>query len=156
MGKYAVHFMGFSTTTAPTTAVGLDANGTGEMGEVVEICMTGSGSAAAADRQHRCETTPCSFATAGTGTAATPEPFRQITQAALLTAATNYSAEATVMSNGPFPVLFGFNQRGGMRWAVPQGEGIWLSNATEESGLAVRVRSDAAGAVDGFIHFWEP
>lgn len=155
MGKYTSNFVNFTTATTSKTGVSVDADGAGELGEIVECMMTGSGSVAAADRQHRASLDPCTFATAGTGTAQTPQPFKQITQAALLASSTAYSAEPSVIANTSGMVVFGFNQRGGMRWAVPQGEGVWCSNATEESGMAWRVISDAAGATDGYLHWWE-
>ena len=43
-----------------------------------------------------------------------------------------------------------------MRWAVPRGEGITVRGGDTNDGLCVTVVSDAAGAVDGGIHFWEP
>jgi len=48
------------------------------------------------------------------------------------------------------------SHRGGMRWAVPQGEGYKITNAgTTEKGATVTVISSAAGNVDGSMHFWQ-
>lgn len=155
MGKYGVFFNAFATTTSAKTAVGLNANGAGEEGECIELLMTGSGSAAAADRQHRAQCAKCTFATAGTGTSTTPEPFNENAPAARVAASIEYSAEPTVVGS-VFPILYGFNQRGGMRWAVPQGEGIRFNNDRTNKGLVFQVLSDAAGEVDGHGHWWEP
>jgi hypothetical protein len=51
--------------------------------------------------------------------------------------------------------VIGFNQRGGNRWGVPQGEGIKINNAFTEKALGWRVISSAAGKVDANVHFWE-
>lgn len=156
MAKYGVFANAFATTTAAKTAIAVHANAAGEKAEVVELCMTGSGSATAADRQHRAQAAPCTFAGAGTaGSNPTPEPFDKYANAAKCLVGIEYSAEPTVVGS-VFPVLFGFNQRGGMRWAVPRGEGIVIDNANTDKGVVWQVLSDAAGEVDAFAHFWEP
>jgi hypothetical protein len=55
-----------------------------------------------------------------------------------------------------FPIQWGFNQRGGMRWGVPQGEGLVIQNQDTERGACFQVVSSAVGAVDGHLHHWEP
>lgn len=155
MGKFAAFFNAFATTTAAKSALALDANAAGEEGEIVEVIMTGSGTAAAADRQHRAQVAMCTFATAGTGTTITSEPFNQKANAAKCLSVAEFSAEPTVVGT-VFPILYGFNQRGGMRWAVPQGEGLKIDNANTERGAVFQVLSDAAGEVDGHMHHWEP
>lgn len=154
MPKYGVVFDAFATTTSFTTAAQLNPNASGERGEVVELIMTGSGSAAAADRQHRAALSFCTFATTGAGQTPTPEPFSQGSAAADILAAVEMTTEATVVATAF--IQWGFNQRGGMRWAVPRGEGVEINNADSEPGVVFRVLSDAAGSVDGHIHWWEP
>jgi hypothetical protein len=154
MGKYGCFFNAFATTTSAKTAVGLHANGVGEWFELVEVLMTGSGSAAAADRQHRAQLAKCTFATAGTGTTITAEPFDDFSNAGRILAVGEFSAEPTVVGS-VFPILYGFNQRGGMRWAVPRGEGIQVYNANTNKGIVFQVLSDAAGEVDGHVHWHE-
>jgi hypothetical protein len=155
MAKYGVVFDAFATTTTAKSAIGLNADAGTEKGEVVELLMTGSGTAAGADRQHRARVAKCTFATAGTGTSFTPEPFTEFANAAKLAATVEYSAEPTVVGTA-YPILWGFNQRSGMRWGVPQGEGLSLDGGATEHGLVFQVLSDAAGEVDGHLHFWEP
>jgi hypothetical protein len=156
VAKFGVFFNAFATAATAKTAVALNANAAGEHGELVEAVMTGSGTAASADRQHRAQIAPCTFATAGTPVSSpTPEPFDQYANAAKVLAGIEFSAEPTVVGS-VFPVLFGFNQRGGMRWAVPRGEGIHFDNAPTNKGLVLQVLSDAAGEVDGCVHWWEP
>lgn len=156
MPKYAVSLSSASgSTSAKKTMIGLDANATGENFEVVEAIMTGSGGATAADNQHVAGGYACSFAGTGTSTGITPEPFYQQAPASSILAGVNYSAEPTSYS-AVAHILFGFNQRGGMRWAVPQGEGIRFHNAVEESGFGWTVLGgSAAGVVDATVHYWE-
>ena|SRR3990167_4230041 len=155
MAKYGCSFDAFATTTGAKTALGLHANAAGEDAEIVELLMSGSGSAAAADRQHRARVAMCTFATAGTaGANPTPEPFHQGAAAAEILAGIEFSAEPTVVGS-VYPLLWGFNQRGGMRWGVPRGEGLVIRNGDTEPGLVFQVLSDAAGEVDGHSHWWE-
>lgn len=157
MGKYSVGFDGFATPTGtPDTALALSGNAAGEKGEIVELCMTGGGGSAPADTQHRAEAKACTFATAGTaGSSPTPEPFDKYSNAAKSLASIKFTAEPTVIGSA-FGLIFGFNQRGGMRWAVPQGEGLKYDNAPSDKGIVFTVVSHQAGVVDGYGHFWEP
>lgn len=156
MSKYGVFFNAFTTAATATSAYGGNANAAGEEGEYVEFLMTGAGSVAPADRQHRAQVAMCTFATAGTwGTTPTAEPFHQGSGASEILSTIEASAEPTVVGS-VFPILYGFNQRGGMRWAVPRGEGIVIRNGDTEPGLVFQVLSDAAGSVDGHVHFHEP
>lgn len=118
--------------------------------------MTGSGVAAAADRQHRARVAGCTFGAAGTaGANPTPQPYDDFSNAGRVLAGVEYSAEPTTVAS-VFPVMFSFNQRGGMRWAVPRGEGLIFHNANTQKGLVFQVLSDAAGAVDGSVGYHEP
>ena len=155
MAKFGIYFNAFATTTGAKTALSFYPNGAGERAEVIELIMTGSGSAAAADRQHRAQAAKCTFGSTGTGSVATPEPFSEIANAARIQTIIEHSAEPTTVGS-VFPLLWGFNQRGGMRWAVPQGEGFQIHNADTENGMVFQVLSDAAGEVDGSGHLWEP
>lgn len=154
MGKFAIAASAFTTTTALTTAIGYAPNAAGEVGEAVEFIMTGSGTTAAADTQHRCNVAMCTFATTGVSTTATPEPFHQGARASQFIAGTAFTTEPTVYSSMP-SIVFGFNQRGGMRWAVPLGEGLHMVGGFDDEGLGQRVISQAAGVVDATSHFWE-
>lgn len=154
MGKFGVFFDAYATTTGAKSAVGLHANGTGEWFELVEALMTGSGSATAADRQHRARLAKCTFGTAGTGTVITAEPLDDFAQAGRVLATGEFSAEPTTVGT-VYPIMFGFNQRGGMRWAVPRGEGVFAYNPNTNKGVVWQVLSDAAGEVDGHVHWWE-
>lgn len=155
MGKYGVVFDAFATTTAKKTAIALNANAAGEEGELIEVVMTGSGSAAAADRQHRASVQFWTFATAGTSTSVTPQSMNTNGPAARVAGNIEYSAEGTA-GDGVVFIQWGFNQRGGMRWAVPKGEGAIFNNDRTAKGLVLQVLSDAAGEVDGHGHWLEP
>lgn len=154
MPKYGITTNDFTTSTTILTALGMFANATGEQAEIVELIMTGSGSTAAADTQHRATANTCTFGATGVSTSLTPEPFLDGSLAANLTCGAAYGTEPTAYSSQPV-MVFGFNQRGGMRWAVPQGEGIRVNNAFTEKGVGWRVASSAAGKIDATAHFWE-
>lgn len=157
MPKYSVDATGFTTPTGTAdTAVLVRADGAGDDAEIVELLMSGSGVTAAADTQHRAA---CYFndgTTTGTaGSNPTPELWQQTAQAARCLAGIKYTVEPTAI-NTVATVLFGFNQRGGLRWAVPRGEGIRIHNADTEDAIVWTVVSSAAGAIDAHVHWWEP
>lgn len=154
MGKFAISVSGFTTSTTVTTSLATAPNAAGETGEVVEAVMTGSGGHAAVDVQHRCQVTFCTFGATGVSTTVTPEPFHQGTRASQFIAGATFTTEPSSYSGQP-SINFGFNQRGGMRWAVPQGEGLILIGGFDDEGVGLRVLSSGAGNVDGHMHFWE-
>lgn len=154
MPKYGITTNDMTTSTTISTALGIFANATGEKAEIVELIMTGSGTTAAADTQHRATATHCTFGATGVSTSLTPEPFIDQSLAANCTCGGAYSTEPTTYSGQPH-LVFGFNQRGGMRWAVPQGEGILVQNGGTDKGLGWRTTSSAAGKIDAALHFWE-
>lgn len=156
MPKYAIMFASQTTSTSTKSILGsyMLTDNT-RHGEIVEVIATGSGSAAAADIQHRCDLVGSTFGATGVSTSITPIPFNPNAAAATGNHGTNYSTETTTLS-AVHPVTFGFNQRGGMRWAVPQGEGFKMANAgTTEKGAVVTTISSAAGNVDATMHFWQ-
>lgn len=156
MPKYGVSAAAFtSPITTADTAILVHANAAGEQAEVVELIMTGSGTTAAADTQHRAAAYFHDGSTAGTaGSNPTPEKFADGSVAAACLAGIAYTAEPTNINTVAL-LQFGFNQRGGMRWAVPQGEGIKCMNSFTEKGLVWTVVSSAAGVVDANMHWWE-
>lgn len=155
MGKYSVDARNFLTPTTPAdTAISITM-GAAERAEIVELIMTGAGETAAADTQHTALGVFCDFSTAGTpGSSPTPELLTQGTAVAGAEADTAYTAEPTNL-NTVAAVTFGFNQRGGMRWAVPRGEGVVSQGGLTEDGFCWQVVSIAAGRVDAMMHWWE-
>lgn len=153
--KYGADATNFtSPTTTADTAISIEA-ASGEVAEVVYLSMQGSGVAAAADTPHRAAGAFCDFTTQGTpGSTPTPEVFGG-TGTSLMTCDIEYTAEPTNI-NTVQPVSFGFNQRGGMTWAVPRGEGLWVIGGATEDGFVWTVVAQAAGAVDAQMHWWEP
>jgi hypothetical protein len=153
MAKFWIGFSNFATTTANKTAakiIGAASKGI----EVVEIGAFGSGVVAPADVQHNVNSGYLTNATAGTpGASPTPEPFNAKGSVSGNTAGVAYSAETTAYVTNVFQ-LFSFNQRGGMRWAVPQGEG-YKPDMTTNFSFGWRVISSAVGAIDGNLHWWE-
>ena len=155
MPKYGLSTSSMTTTTTLDTTISIDANAAGELAEVVELIMTGAGLDAAADTQHTAQSNFCDFAaTAGTTTAQTPELMNAASRAADVAGNVVYTAEPETI-NAVSQVMFGFNQRGGMRWAVPRGEGILCVGDSTESGLVWRNVSSAAGQIDSNMQWWE-
>lgn len=158
MPKYGASFGAFTTPAANAIATTLKlVTATKVPVEIVEAAMFGAGSVAAADIQHECTLAAVSAAGAGTGAASppTPEPFGpNKQQAASSSFLWKMSAEPTTYAT-VFPVIFAFNQRGGMRWGVPRGEGMGSVFEATQMHIGQRVRSSAAGSVDGHLHFWE-
>ncbi len=154
MPKFGISTNAFTTSTTILTVLGVFPNAAGENAEIIECAMTGSGSTAAADTMHRATLLPCTFGATGVSTSLTPEPFNSNASAAKSSCGAAYTTEPTTYGSQPL-LVFGFNQRGGMRWAVPQGEGYKSHNSTTNKGLGWRVISTAAGAVDAYVHFWE-
>ena len=154
MAKYALTYSAFATTTALKTSGGIFPNAAGENVEVIESIMTGGGTVAAADIQHQHSLSFCTFAATGVSVSTTPLSFHTSAVAGLATTGVKYTTEPTAYAAIPH-VLFGFNQRGGMRWAVPQGEGMRAQNDTTNKGVGQLVISSAVGTVDGSLHYWE-
>ena len=156
MPKYSIMLANQTTSTATKSVLGayMLTDNTRQI-EVVEVIATGSGSVAAADIQTRCDLAGVTFAATGVSTSITPIPFNPSAAAALGNYGTNYTTEPTALS-AVHPVTFGFNQRGGMRWAVPQGEGFKANNAgATEKGCVVTTIASAAGNADTTMHFWQ-
>ena len=155
MGKYSVHFAAFSTTTSIKTAATLVPAATNLMCELVEAIMTGDGSTTPTDIQHQASVAKTTVAGAGVSTTVTAEPLDDASNAARTISKVKYSTEGSVIGS-VYPVNFGFNQRGGMRWAVPRGEGIYAYQPLTNKGLAFLVLSSTAGVVEGSVQWFEP
>jgi len=126
-----------------------------EFGEFVELMMTGSGITGAADTMH---TATFDFSDGGTlaaGSAMTPVQWDQNSAAALIETETTITTEQATIITPPV-VTYGFNQRGGMRWAVPRGEGVYLNGNVTNEDASWRCVSSAAGKVNASAHWWEP
>lgn len=153
MGKFAISFPAFGTLTTLKTAGKITSVATRPY-ECVEFGFFGSGSVVSADTQHEGSACFLDNTSDGTATSQTPERMRQSSNAAYCTAGVNYTVEPTVYASVN-PVLFGFNQRGGQRWSVPQGEGLINQFENTNMNLGFRVRSAAAGFVDFMAQWWE-
>jgi len=152
--KYGITTLSFaSPITTADTALSIEA-APNEHAEVVECLMTGSGTDAAADTPHTAHLRRLDFATAGTTTSIVPMFVSKGTGVALMSANEIFTAEPTTFEAVEI-VAFGFNQRGGMRWAVPRGEGAECAGGLLEDGLAWGVVAQAAGFVDATIQWWE-
>lgn len=154
MGKYAVDAKDHTTATSLLGAIGIIA-AAGERAEIVEMTMTGSGVTAAADTQHSARGARMTQAGAGTKTDTTPTKFNEASASATMLASILYTVQPTVIDT-VHDVMFGFNQRGGMRWAVPKGEGIEVNGDETKLAYIFQVISSAAGKVDANVHWWEP
>ena len=152
--KFGLYADNFTTATSAKTAILVWNDAAGEQSEFVELIMTGAGATAAADTQHTARFVRCSAASVGTASAQTPEPFLG-TRTSNASCTVEYSNEPTTKAT-VFPVHFGFNQRGGQRWAVPQGEGVVARQTDTNLKGNWEVISQAAGAVDANAQWWEP
>jgi hypothetical protein len=155
MPKYGVSAAAYATTASVRTVLKL-VTATKVPVEIVEAHGYGSGTVAPADIQHSFTMAAVSAAGAGTGAASppTPQPFSQMSAASGSTILWAMTAEPTTYAT-VFPVLISFNQRGGMRYAVPQGEGVKNQFETTNMHQGWRVQSSAVGTVDAEIHWWE-
>ena len=154
MAKFMIGFSSFAVSTTVTTAMKA-IGAAARMFEVVDIGVFGSGIAAAADVQHQAQVGFLSNAGAGTaGSNPTPELMEHGSAVSGLTTGIAYTAEPTTYATNIFP-LFSFNQRGGMRWAVPKGEGFKTQGSNTNLSFGVRVDSSAAGNVDGNMQWHE-
>lgn len=155
MAKYAISFANQTSSTALKSILGAYMVTTATcFGEIVEVIVTGAGSVAAADIQSRASLTGVTFAATGVSTSITPVAFAHGATAAVGNYGSNYSTEPTATS-AVVPVMFGFNQRGGMRWAVPQGEGYKVkADGGTERGAVIQTIASAAGNLDASMHFW--
>lgn len=154
MPRFSLTFEDFTTSTAFKTILLINADGTGERAEVQEVIVTGSGMTAPADTAHTACLQRLDTTGAGTGTSQTPEEMDPQGAAAAVAGVVNYSAEPTTYQGNPV-VRMGFNQKGGMRWAVPRGFGVLIHNAVAAaSKAAVKIKSSAAGKVEATM-IWE-
>jgi hypothetical protein len=155
MAKYATMVADYTSSTTNLSVLSAYMSTTATcFGEIVEVIVTGSGVTAAADTQTRAQLAGCTFAATGAGAAIVPIPFANGTVAAVGTYLATLTTEPTATS-AVVPVQFGFNQRGGMRWAVPQGEGYRIkADGGTERGAVLMIRAAAAGKADANMHFW--
>jgi len=154
MPKFAANIGSMTTAATVDGAIGWTTD-PGDAAEFVEFIMTGSGTDAAADTQHTATVDFSEGTTEVVGTAQTPIPFDMRSAVSTLVAEVTVTTEGATIQT-PSVVLFGFNQRGGMRWAVPKGEGVMLSGDEANEDLEFRVVSSAAGLIDATSHWWEP
>jgi len=157
MPKFSIRTPAMATTTTKKGGIGFITI-TKARAEIIEVLGNGSGTTAPADVQH---SNLLEFST-GTvqmaGAAATPAKFDQNSAVSIFT-----SSEIDLVATTepetlqtPGPVTLGYNQRGGLRWAVPRGEGVILTFDTPTNeDMALSTDSNAAGNVDLEIHWWE-
>lgn len=154
MPKFMVGFTGFTTSTAAKTAIKI-IGAANKAFEMIEVGMFGDGRTAPADIQHEISVGGMTNGGAGTaGASPTPEQVKQGSNVTGLTAGTGYSGESTTYTTNVF-TLFAYNQRGGMRWAVPQGEGFTANGQSTNLSLGLRSQSSAAGTIGGNTFWWE-
>ena len=155
MPKFSIMKAAYTTSTTNLSVLGAYMVTTATcFGEIVEVICTGSGSVAAADIQQRACLTGVTFGATGASSSITPIPFANGGTAAVGNYGTTYTTEPTTTS-AVNAVTFGYNQRGGMRWAVPQGEGYKIrADGGTERGAVVMIISSAAGTADATMNFW--
>lgn len=150
MPRFWVGYSAFTTSTAVKTAIKI-IGAAAKSWELYETGHYGAGTITPADGQHQIFFAVGTNGGAGTpGASPTPEKVVQVAAVTGLTAGTGYSAESTTITTNQF-TLMSFNQRGGMRWAVPLGMGF-VPDATQLSGF-ITCQSSVAGRIDGNA-FW--
>ena len=156
MAKFGVSELAMATTTTKKGAIAMT-TATGYQAEIIEVISTGSGTSAPADVQHSCVVEFSTGTVLAAGSAVTPAKFSQNSNVSKFTSTeidTILTTEGEALQT-PAPVSFGFNQRGGMRWAVPRGEGVILAFDHANEDLVMSQDSNANGNVDASIHWWE-
>ena len=154
MPKFAAAVQGMATSTSVKGALAWTTAVLEDM-EIIELIMTGAGATAAADTQHQADLSLSSGTTEAIGTGITATKFDERSAVSKMTVEHSLSTEQAVLIAPPL-VAFGFNQRGGMRWAVPRGEGVWVRGNDTNEDISFRVDSTAVGAIDACSHWWEP
>ena len=151
--KFGVNFANYTTSTARKTCAKV-VPAANKPCEFIEFALTGAGQTTAADTQHEGGVTALTNAGAGTGVSATPNPFQQTGAVSASTCLVTHTTEPTTYTTIS-PIYFGFNQRGGMRWAVPKGEGVLISQGDTNLAIGLNILSAAAGAASGYLNWWE-
>lgn len=151
--KFGVAFSDFTTSTGRKTAVSI-VPAANKPVEIIEFTSTGSGVTAAADTQHEGGLWTRTNGGAAAGTTPLIAPFQFTSAASAATVLTLCTTEPTTYTTNAH-VFFGFNQRGGMRWAVPRGEGLLVSQGDTQLAVGVTVISAAAGKISGYTNWWE-
>jgi hypothetical protein len=123
--------------------------------EVIEIIGTGAGRANPADIQHEAWGSFLSNVTTGTATVIIPGRMDQAANSSNFFAHIEHTVEPTTYATSN-DTLFGFNQRGGMRWAVPEGYGYKSDGGQTNLSFGARIISSSVGAVDGRMAWVEP
>jgi hypothetical protein len=163
MPKFGGGVSNFVTTTSVKTALLIWSLGNRRT-EVVELLMTGSGLATVADVPHQATACYCSTTLTGVGsTGAAPGVAEKMDGqgaatigSCITTTFTTEPTQYTVSSTGTiFPVLFGFNTRGGNKFSVPQGEGLKIDSSATANRLGWRAQGQGAAAVDAEVQAWE-
>jgi len=154
MGKFSISGINHVTTTGILPVCQATA-AAGEEGEIVEMMTTGSGVQAAADTQHDMRGTRNVNGTAGTSTAQTAVEWNENGNVAKLAGTVLYTVIPAVLDT-IHEVIYSFNQRGGMRWAVPRGDGIRVNGDQTKLAYCMTIISSVAGKVTGNMHWWEP
>lgn len=154
MGKFLSGFSNSPTSTTAKTFMKI-AGQSGKNFEVVYIYMGLAGASGPGDFQHQVNVGWINNATIGTpGSVTAPIRMSYAGPTSVLSVGVAYTAEPTAY-DAFIPPLMGFNQRGGVQFSVPRGEGF-ITDPASAMGFGVRVLSNTPGNVDGAIMFWEP
>ena len=156
--KYAVSAV---SSTADTSKGSMAAFTTaaGVVAEFTELMMTGSGTDAAVDVQCTATWDFSDGSIIAAGAALTPIPFNQNAPASKFTSILIDMDAVTIEGTtliAPPAITYGFNSRGGMRWAVPRGEGLDLNNSDANEDASFQADASGTMAVDLHVHWWEP
>ena len=151
--NFWISFNNYSTSAGPLTAAKLFGV-TGKRYEITEVIANGAGQSNPKDIQHEMWLSFCNTAGGGTGTNVVPAKKDSASGVSVHSCGIKYTAEPTTYATSN-DTLFSFNQRGGMRWAVPEGYGFRNQGGSTNFCSGLRVLSSSAGNIDGSLHWTE-
>ena len=154
MGRFIVGYTGETTSTAARTVIKLVGT-SAKCFEMFETGHFGDGRTAPADIQHEISAGFLTNGGVGAGSSApTPEKMQQSSAVSGITLTITHTTEPTTYTTNVF-TLMSFNQRGGMRWAVPIGMGYMADAGDTNLSLGLRCQSSAAGTIGGNAYWSE-
>ena len=151
--QFFISFNNYATSAGPLTTAKLFGVA-GKQYEITEVIGNGAGQANPADIQHEIWASFCNTAGAGTSTIYVPKKKDSASGVSVHSASVEFTAEPTTYATSN-DTLFSFNQRGGMRYAVPEGYGFKNQGGAANFCFGMRVLSSSAGFIDGSIHWIE-
>ena len=155
ISKFLFGFSNWATSGTTVKTVMKVAGQSGKAFEVVWIYLGGAATVAPQDFAYQAQVGWVSNATIGTPSSVpVPIELNYSGPTSVLSCGIAYTAEPTTYDAYVVP-LFGHNNRGGMLFQVPRGEGF-ITGAASAMGLGVRTICNTSGNMDGSLMYHEP